>query len=107
MKHPPSWPGLYHVAVRGESLRRSKVPDLVPRLQPILPAADDFERLDDLDAVAPAEAAGGIDSGQIDRDGRRARRHVRLDGAQVLKRLSRSILDHLPRAQRRNLAGRK
>ena len=82
------------------------VPDLVPRLHPIVATADNFERLDNFDAVAPAEAVGRVDGGQVDGDRRRPRGDLRLDSTQFLQCLFRTRLDHAPRAHRGNLSRR-
>src|SRR2546428_14129056 len=73
------------------------VPDLVPRLHPVASPADDLQRLDELHAVPPLELIGGVDGAEVDGDGRRLRRHIRLGPVPRQQRPLPAPLPHLPR----------
>src|SRR5258708_1947027 len=61
---------------------RLEAPDLVPRLQPIFPPTDDFQRFDNFHAAPAAELARVVHRGEVNRDRRRT---LRLEIVEPLK----------------------
>src|SRR5207248_4398991 len=72
---------------------------------PVVGAADDLPRLDELDAVLAAVLLGRVRRRQLDLDLARAARVVRGHRREVAERLLGAGLDQLPRAPGRDLAG--
>lgn len=81
------------------------MPDLIPGGHPVRPTADGLVGRGDLDAMPPFEFAEAVHRVHLDGNGRRPGGDIRLEAAQILQRLLRAFLDHLPGADGRNLPG--
>lgn len=79
------------------------IPNLIPGLHPVFTAADDFERLDNFDAVASMESISGINGGQFNCNSRRLFGHIRFDGFQIFQGFFSTLFDQLSGAERRDL----
>src|SRR5690348_4491543 len=83
----------------------SEGPEVVPRFHPVFPAADDFKRVNEFDAVFAFELVGAVHGGEVDGDGGGFGGNVGLGPVAVFEGGGDAVLDHLAGADGWNVSG--